>query len=99
MSELGAYPATTSARASTIPETHISPCPYLLTNVLIQPWGEIVSSPSACWVTPWRGVEGVYNRHNYIDEKADALARLATLIETIINPPDKSNVVPIAARR
>ena len=45
------------------------------------------------------GVEGVYNRHNYIDEKADALARLATLIDQIVNPPDKSNVVSIANRR
>src|SRR5262245_30230360 len=26
------------------------------------------------------GVEGVYNRHNYIDEKADALDRLAKLV-------------------
>jgi integrase len=37
------------------------------------------------------GVEGVYDRHTYHDEKADALARLATLIETILNPAD--NVV------
>jgi integrase len=33
------------------------------------------------------GVEGVYDRHKYDHEKADALARLANLIETILNPP------------
>ena len=45
------------------------------------------------------GVQGVYNRHAYFEEKADALARLATLVETILNPPDKTNVVDLAARR
>jgi integrase len=45
------------------------------------------------------GVHGVYNRHDYLDEKSDALLKLATLIEQIINPPDKSNVVDLAARR
>lgn len=39
------------------------------------------------------GVEGTYDRHNYRGEKADALARLATLIGAILNPND--NVVPI----
>jgi hypothetical protein len=38
------------------------------------------------------GVEGVYNRHSYRDEKADALRRLATLVEGIVNPRD--NVLP-----
>jgi integrase len=41
------------------------------------------------------GVQGIYNRHAYFDEKADALQRLATLVETIINPPDKTNVVEL----
>jgi integrase len=40
------------------------------------------------------GVEGVYDRHSYRDEKADALRRLSGLIETILNPP-KRNVRPI----
>ncbi len=40
------------------------------------------------------GVEGVYDRHSYRDEKADALRRLAGQIETILNPPTE-NVVPI----
>jgi integrase len=41
------------------------------------------------------GVQGIYNRHEYVDEKADALARLATCVETILNPPDKTNVVDL----
>lgn len=40
------------------------------------------------------GVEGVYDRHHYRDEKADALARLATLLSGILNPTD--NVLPMA---
>jgi hypothetical protein len=42
------------------------------------------------------GVEGTYDRHEYRDEKADALRRLAALIETIVNPP-VGNVVPMVA--
>lgn len=41
-----------------------------------------------------QGVEGVYDRHSYRDEKADALRRLAGLLETILNP-QAENVVPI----
>jgi integrase len=44
------------------------------------------------------GVEGVYDRFHYDDEKADALRRLAHLIETIINPP-KGNVVTMTRTR
>ena len=43
-----------------------------------------------------RGVEGVYDRHQYRDEKADALRKLAALVNTIINPP-VGNVVSMAA--
>jgi integrase len=39
------------------------------------------------------GVEGVYDRHHYLQEKADALTRLARLIESILNPPKDNNVV------
>jgi integrase len=39
------------------------------------------------------GVQGVYDRHNWRDEKADALRRLATLIASIVDPVD--NVVPM----
>lgn len=42
------------------------------------------------------GVEGVYDRHTYRDEKADALKRLAALIDSIVNPP-AANVIPIGA--
>lgn len=45
------------------------------------------------------GVEGVYNRYDYYDEKADALERLEMLIDQIVNPPDRGNVVPLEARR
>jgi integrase len=34
-----------------------------------------------------RGVEGVYDRHKYSDEKADALNRLAVLVERIVTRP------------
>jgi integrase len=33
------------------------------------------------------GVEGVYDRHDYDAEKADALKRLADIVDNIINPP------------
>ena len=41
------------------------------------------------------GVEGVYDRHSYREEKADALKRLAGLINSIVNPP-VDNVVLLA---
>jgi len=41
------------------------------------------------------GVEGVYDQHSYDAEKADALQRLADLIETILHPPS-DNVVAFA---
>jgi integrase len=40
------------------------------------------------------GVEGIYDRHVYGVEKADALNKLAALIQTIINPPS-GNVVAL----
>jgi integrase len=40
------------------------------------------------------GVEGVYDRHMYDDEKADALNRLAALVESILSPPE-GNVVAL----
>jgi integrase len=42
------------------------------------------------------GVEGVYDRHHYNDEKADALARLATLLQSILEPSDR--VVPLRGK-
>jgi integrase len=44
------------------------------------------------------GIEGVYDRHPYVEEKRMALAKLAALIGTIINPP-ADNVRSIAAGR
>ena len=44
------------------------------------------------------GVEGTYDRHHYDEEKADALRRLAGLIETINNPPGENVVaLPVPA--
>ena len=42
------------------------------------------------------GVEGIYDRYAYSDEKADALARLAALIDGIVHPRD--NVTPMVKR-
>lgn len=42
-------------------------------------------------------VENIYNQHAYTKEKGDALRRLATLIDTIVNPRD--NVLPMAKQR
>jgi integrase len=42
------------------------------------------------------GVRGIYDRFAYRDEKADALAKLAMLIESIVHPTDK--VVPMVKR-
>jgi len=39
------------------------------------------------------GVQGVYNRHRYIDEMAVAYEKLATLIEGIVNP--QKNILPM----
>jgi integrase len=40
------------------------------------------------------GVEGVYDRHSYFDEKRDALEKLAATIDRILAPP-AANVVPL----
>ena len=44
------------------------------------------------------GVEGTYDRHSYADEKRDALEKLATMIERILNPLP-SNVETLGERR
>jgi integrase len=43
------------------------------------------------------GVEGVYDRHSYRDEKADALRRLAALVDGIVNP--RENIVAIRKQK
>jgi integrase len=46
------------------------------------------------------GVEGVYNRYDYYDEKLNALAKLEALLDEIVNPaPQDRKVVPIHAGR
>jgi len=44
------------------------------------------------------GIEATYNRHGYEVEKADALQKLATLIDMIVNPP-ANNVKRLRGRR
>jgi integrase len=44
------------------------------------------------------GVEGVYDRHHYSQEKHDALTRLASLVETILDPK-KGNVIAMQGRK
>jgi hypothetical protein len=40
------------------------------------------------------GIRVVYDRHSY-DEKADALNRLAALIERIVHPPEANVVIMV----
>ena len=42
------------------------------------------------------GIRGIYDKHSFKDEKAEALAKLATLIESIVHP--RANVVPLPLR-
>jgi hypothetical protein len=44
------------------------------------------------------GVEGTYDRHSYEDEKRDALEKLATMIERMLEPLP-SNIETIGACR
>ena len=46
-----------------------------------------------------RGVEGVYDQHDYGPEKAQALAQLASLVDQIINPPPKAKVARLDEHR
>jgi hypothetical protein len=41
------------------------------------------------------GVEGVYDRHDYRDEKYAALKMLAAEIDRVVNPPAADNVVEV----
>ncbi len=46
-----------------------------------------------------KGVEGVYDQHDYAPEKAHALVQLASLVEQIINPPPKAKVAQLDEHR
>jgi hypothetical protein len=37
-----------------------------------------------------RGVEGVYNRYDYLREKREAFDRLAALVQRIVHPPART---------
>lgn len=45
-----------------------------------------------------KGVEGVYDQHDYDDEKGDALKKLAACVDSILNPAPE-NVVPMRTAR
>jgi integrase len=45
------------------------------------------------------GIAGVYNRHSYDNEKADALKALASLIGSIVDPTPRTNVTPLPLAR
>jgi integrase len=45
-----------------------------------------------------QGVEGVYDRHTYQDEKAEALNRLSALVTNILRGPEADNVIELAKR-
>jgi integrase len=42
-----------------------------------------------------KGIQKVYDRHSYFEEKGQALSKLAALIERILNPSD--NVIALGA--
>lgn len=42
------------------------------------------------------GVEGVYDRYDYLEEKRDALERLGKILDRIVNPP--SNIISFTMR-
>src|SRR4051812_36813810 len=44
------------------------------------------------------GIRRVYDAHSYIDEKRTALGRWAAHLQTILNPPEGSNVEPLRRR-
>jgi integrase len=44
------------------------------------------------------GVEGVYDRHDYFEQKSHAIARLSELVQTIIDPP-RANVLALGKSR
>ena len=46
------------------------------------------------------GVCGVYNRYSYEDEKGEALAKLAALIERVVSPEKlDNNPIPLRFRQ
>jgi integrase len=46
-----------------------------------------------------QGIQAIYNRHPYFDEKSEALQRLAARINSIVNPPEGNVVAMTRGRR
>jgi hypothetical protein len=55
-----------------------------MSSELLERAGVLPHVIEACLNHKVRGVAGVYRRHNYIEEKRDALERLATLLKSIV---------------
>ena len=61
-------------------------------------WADVPSDISEAVLghaTP--GIEATYGRHKFITKKAEALEKMAALVERILNPP-ADNVVPLTGR-
>jgi integrase len=44
------------------------------------------------------GIKGVYDAHDYLDEKRDALEQWAARLRSIVEPPPSENVIPMRSR-
>lgn len=53
--------------------------------------------PPESHVTSPGGRRSIYNQYSYEAEKAEAVERVARLIESIVEPSPASNVIPIRA--
>ena len=47
----------------------------------------------------FRGIVGVYQRHDYIDERRTALQRWADFVEQLVSGEKRETVVPMRGRR
>ena len=47
----------------------------------------------------FRGIVGVYQRHDYIDERRIALQRWADFVEQLVSGEKRDTVVPMSGRR
>ena len=54
-------------------------------------------TPNAAWAMLIGGVRGVYDRHEYLEEKRQAFSALAGLVDRIVSP--QANVVAIRGQQ
>ena len=65
-------------------------------SLLSPHWRVRPKSQNWCSAIQFSGIQKVYDRHSYFEEKAQALSKLASLIERIVDPPS-TNVVTLGA--